>query len=199
MNEYIGIIIRNQNDKFLLCDGSFYIKTKLDSNRDIKNIIKTEIYNVLEKDIFKIRKIFEEKIIHIYEEITLYLVDVGVYTNDYDFMSIDKIVSEIINFDDKNFFNEYILKPEEYSNILSTTFTLLMLVITVNIFHLPQFIHNISSYTLSGFSLIFIYSIFNKYLKPKLITYLSYFKFNVKIANYITSLLLVIYCIITLF
>lgn len=199
MNEYIGIIIRNQNDKFLLCDGSFYIKTRLDSNKDVKDIIKTEIYNVLEKDIFKIKKIYEEKIIHRYEEITLYLVDVGVYTNDYDFMSIDKLVSEIINFDDKNYFNKYILKPEEYSSLLSTTFTLLMLVITVNIFHLPQFIHNIYSYTLGGFLLIFIYAIFNRYLKPKLIKSLAYFKFNVKIANYITSFLLIIYCIITLF
>ncbi|WP_195940307.1 hypothetical protein [Romboutsia sp. 1001713B170131_170501_G6] len=199
MNEYIGIVIRNQNDKFLLCDGSFYIKTRLDSNKDVKDIIKTEIYNVLEKDIFKIRKIYEEKIIHRYEEITLYLVDVGVYTNDYDFMSIDKLVSEIINFDDKNYFNKYILKPEEYSSLISTTFTLLMLVITVNIFHLPQFIHNIYSYTLGGFSLIFIYIIFNRYLKPKLIKSLAYFKFNVKIANYITSFLLIIYCIITLF
>lgn len=199
MNEYIGIVIRNQNDKFLLCDGSFYIKTRLDSNKDVKDIIKIEIYNVLEKDIFKIRKIYEEKIIHRYEEITLYLVDVGVYTNDYDFMSIDKLVSEIINFDDKNYFNKYILNPEEYSSLISTTFTLLMLVITVNIFHLPQFIHNIYSYTLGGFSLIFIYAIFNRYLKPKLIKSLAYFKFNVKIANYITSFLLIIYCIITLF
>ena len=194
MEEYIGIIVKNQWDNILLYDKSFYMKAEIKENKDIKEIIKEEIVENLNKDIFKIRKVYEEKLEHRYEIITMYLVEVGIYTNDFEFMKVEKLLKEIYSFEDKEFFEKNILRYEEYNTFFITIFNLFITIFIVDILPSINIEIDIKSF-LIGLSIITLsIIIFKNIISHKITKYIIKFKFNIKIANFITIIIMVIYC-----
>lgn len=195
MDEYIGIVIKNQWDNILLHDGNFYIKTKVKENSDIINTIKTEIAENLDKEIFKIKKIYKEKLEHRYETLTIYLVEVGVYTNDFEFLKIDQIPREIYSFEDKAFFEKYILKEDEYTTLLSSLFNLFILIGIVDILPIIKSYLNLQLFSMGVIFTAILFFVFKNIIGPKIAEKLIKFNLNIKIANSITTIIIIYYCI----
>lgn len=195
MDEYIGIVIKNQWDNILLHDGNFYIKTKVKENRDIINTIKTEIAENLDKEIFKIKKVYKEKLEHRYEILTIYLVEVGVYTNDFEFLKIDQIPKEIYSFEDKAFFEKYILKEDEYTTLLSSIFNLFILIGIVDILPIIKSYLNLQLFSMGVIFTAILFFVFKNIIGPKIAENLIKFNLNIKIANSITTIIIIYYCI----
>ncbi|MPM57904.1 hypothetical protein SDC9_104733 [bioreactor metagenome] len=195
MDEYIGIVIKNQWDNILLHDGNFYIKTKVKENSDIINTIKTEIVENLDKEIFKIKKVYKEKLEHRYETLTIYLVEVGVYTNDFEFLKIDQVPKEIYSFEDKAFFEKYILKEDEYTTLLSSVFNLFILIGIVDILPIIKSYLNLQLFSMGVIFTAILFFVFKNIIGPKIAEKLIKFNLNIKIANSITTIIIVYYCI----
>ncbi|CEH33895.1 hypothetical protein [Romboutsia lituseburensis] len=195
MDEYIGIVIKNQWDNILLHDGNFYIKTKVKENSDIINTIKTEIAENLDKEIFKIKKVYKEKLEHRYEILTIYLVEVGVYTNDFEFLKIDQIPKEIYSFEDKAFFEKYILKEDEYTTLLSSIFNLFILIGIVDILPIIKSYLNLQLFSMGVIFTAILFFVFKNIIGPKIAENLIKFNLNIKIANSITTIIIIYYCI----
>lgn len=195
MDEYIGIVIKNQWDNILLHDGNFYIKTKVKENSDIINTIKTEIAENLDKEIFKIKKVYKEKLEHRYEILTIYLVEVGVYTNDFEFLKIDQIPKEIYSFEDKAFFEKYILKEDEYTTLLSSIFNLFILIGIVDILPIIKSYLNLQLFSMGVIFTAILFFVFKNIIGPKIAEKLIKFNLNIKIANSITTIIIIYYCI----
>lgn len=195
MDEYIGIVIKNQWDNILLHDGNFYIKTKVKENSDIINTIKTEIAENLDKEIFKIKKVYKEKLEHRYETLTIYLVEVGVYTNDFEFLKIDQIPKEIYSFEDKAFFEKYILKEDEYTTLLSSIFNLFILIGIVDILPIIKSYLNLQLFSMGVIFTAILFFVFKNIIGPKIAEKLIRFNLNIKIANSITTIIIIYYCI----
>lgn len=195
MDEYIGIVIKNQWDNILLHDGNFYIKTKVKENSDIINTIKVEIVENLDKEIFKIKKIYKEKLEHRYETLTIYLVEVGVYTNDFEFLKIDQIPREIYSFEDKAFFEKYILKEDEYTTLLSSLFNLFILIGIVDILPIIKSYLNLQLFSMGVIFTAILFFVFKNIIGPKIAEKLIKFNLNIKIANSITTIIIIYYCI----
>lgn len=195
MDEYIGIVIKNQWDNILLHDGNFYIKTKVKENSDIINTIKTEIAENLDKEIFKIKKVYKEKLEHRYEILTIYLVEVGVYTNDFEFLKIDQIPKEIYSFEDKAFFEKYILKEDEYTTLLSSIFNLSILIGIVDILPIIKSYLNLQLFSMGVIFTAILFFVFKNIIGPKIAENLIKFNLNIKIANSVTTIIIIYYCI----
>lgn len=195
MDEYIGIVIKNQWDNILLHDGNFYIKTNVKENSDIINTIKVEIVENLDKEIFKIKKIYKEKLEHRYETLTIYLVEVGVYTNDFEFLKIDQIPREIYSFEDKAFFEKYILKEDEYTTLLSSLFNLFILIGIVDILPIIKSYLNLQLFSMGVIFTAILFFVFKNIIGPKIAEKLIKFNLNIKIANSITTIIIIYYCI----
>lgn len=195
MDEYIGIVIKNQWDNILLHDGNFYIKTKVKENSDVINTIKTEIVENLDREIFKIKKVYKEKLEHRYETLTIYLVEVGVYTNDFEFLKIDQIPKEIYSFEDKAFFEKYILKEDEYTTLLSSVFNLFILIGIVDILPIIKSYLNLQLFSMGVIFTAILFFVFKNIIGPKIAEKLIKFNLNIKIANSITTIIIIYYCI----
>ncbi|MCR8743808.1 hypothetical protein [Romboutsia lituseburensis] len=195
MDEYIGIVIKNQWDNILLHDGNFYIKTKVKENSDIINTIKAEIVENLDKEIFKIKKVYKEKLEHKFETLTIYLVEVGVYTNDFEFLKIDQIPKEIYSFEDKAFFEKYILKEDEYTTLLSSIFNLIILIGIVDILPIIKSYLNLQLFSIGVIFTAILFFVFKNIIGPKISERLIKFNLNIKIANSITTMIIIYYCI----
>lgn len=195
MDESIGIVVKNYDGKILIIDGDYFIKTKLNNNEDAKDIIKRELKNSIDTDIFKIKRIFKEKLSYMRENITMYLVEVGVFNNEFDFISMDKVLDEVCNFKAKEYYERNVLKYEEYSILVMSIFNIIIAVSFIDI--IPNFKNSISLNELwTGLAgLACVYFLFTKYLVDKLTNFTINFSINTKIANIFTTIIMVIYCI----
>ncbi len=191
MEDYIGVIVKNQWDEILLYESSFYIKIK--KLEDIENDIKNELSANLDIDIFKIKKIYDEKLLHRQEEITLYLVEVGIYNKAFEFIKIEKLPQDILNFQDKEFFEKNILRYETYGSFLYSIINIFLLIVLVGILesiNKPISMHRFG--VIIGV-LVLIFAVFAKFIKPKLLNYLINFEINIKFVEYLTNITMVVY------
>lgn len=191
MEDYIGVIVKNQWDEILLYESSFYIKIK--KSDDVKNIIKKELSKNLNIDIFKIKKIYDEKLLHKQEELTLYLVEVGVYNKEFEFIKIEKVLPDILNFQDKEFFEKNILRYETYGFFLYSIINILLLIILVGILESINKPISMHSFGVIIGVLVLIFAVFAKIIKPKLLNYLINFEINIKFVEYLTTITMIVY------
>ncbi|MDK2584738.1 hypothetical protein QOZ83_02615 [Romboutsia sedimentorum] len=191
MEDYIGVIVKNQWDEILLYESSFYIKIK--KSDDVKNIIKKELSKNLNIDIFKIKKIYDEKLLHRQEELTLYLVEVGVYNKEFEFIKIEKVLPDILNFQDKEFFEKNILRYETYGFFLYSIINILLLIILVGILESINKPISMHSFGVIIGVLVLIFAVFAKFIKPKLLNYLINFEINIKFVEYLTTITMIVY------
>lgn len=195
MEQHIGIIVMNYDEKIFLCEDGYFIKSFIGENENIENVIKKEIKHYLDRDIFRIVKIFKKKLLDIDKERTMYLVEVGIYTKEFEFVDAEKIVYEIVNINYKTYLQNNLIEYDKNNGLASNMINLSIIFIVLDI--IPRFI--IKSETimfLPLFGLIgILYLIGAIIVKPKLINILINVKINTSIAIIAMNTIATLYCI----
>lgn len=195
MYEQIGIIIMNYDEKILICKDGYFIRATIGEEENIEKIIKREVSYYLDIDMFRIVKKFDEKLMDNDGLRTMYLVEVGIYTKEFEFKDPYKMVKEIININYKEYLDRNLLKYDNNNSLASTILNLSFLFIVVDI--IPRFIikkEDVLFLPLLGVigGLYFIGYIF---IKPRLINKLLNIKINTNIAITTLNILMTLYCI----
>ena len=182
MGEHIGIIVMNYDEKIFVCKEGYFIKATLSENETLDEAIKKEIRYYLDRDVYRIVKVFDEKLIDMQDIRTMYLVEVGIYTNEFEFVSAQKIVNEIININYKEYLQKNLINYDKNNSLASTIVNLFVMFIAIDI--VPRFIiKNESVMFLPLLGLIgILYLILTIAIKPKLINILLKIKINTTIA-----------------
>ena len=102
-DKHIGIIIQNQDKKILFYDDTCYIKVRINEDDDINKIIASKVKETVDMNSFYLLKTFVftpySKLVDLNivsdEEITMYLVEVCIYHNEYEFIKIDELLKNI--------------------------------------------------------------------------------------------------------
>ena len=112
--KHIGIIIQNQDDKILLYDDTFYIKVEIHENDNINNVIASKVKETVDMNIFKIIETYvytpDSKLVDLNilsdEEFIMYLVEVCIYHNEFNFVKKEDLLDIIPNHSEREFFKE---------------------------------------------------------------------------------------------
>ncbi|MGL5346230.1 MAG: hypothetical protein ACRDA3_02665 [Peptostreptococcaceae bacterium] len=193
MSEQIGIIVMNYDEKLFLCEEGYFIKSSTGETDNVEKVIKREIRYFFNIDMFRIVKTFEEKLIDLDGIRTMYLVEVGIYTKDFEFIDPYKMVKDILNTNYKEYLERNLLKYEDNNSLASTILNISFLFITVDI--IPKFIiknGEMLFLPILGF-LGSVYFIAHIFLKPKLINKLLKFNINTTIAIVTLNTLMTLY------
>lgn len=210
MGKYIGIIIQNQNEKILFYEDSYYIKVSIDENDDINSKISKVLKNIVEQDIFKIIKVYDYKPnpklvalnIGSDSDLPMYLVEVYIYHDEYDFFDKDELFDLLPNSWDKDFYEENLVRYESILINLRSLIYNTILAISLLLSEI-RFKHPLSEKFFFPILIIIlcIYFILPKLALPHLSKYLLNSKFDMKfltIINYIVFFIIVI-CTVRLF
>lgn len=178
MYEQVGIIVMNYDEKLFLCEDGYFIKASVGESENIEKVIKKEIKYYLNIDMFRIVKKFEEKLTDIEGTRTMYLVEVGIYTKDFEFKDPYKIVTDIVNLNFKEYLERNLLKYEKNNSLATTILNAIFLIIAIDI--IPRFI-------IGNGEILFLpilgvlgssYFIAHIFLKPRLVNKLLQFNIN---------------------
>lgn len=137
-SKYIGIIVQRQDDKVLLYDESYYIKVKIIEGEDIQSVIERTLVKELDIKLFKIKRIYEE--IRLYKNNSpfqkkndmdqMYLVDVCIYHDNYDFRTKYEVYDCLCNSAEKIFYEKYFIRYDKYKELLQCTFASIIMIMT---------------------------------------------------------------------
>ena len=123
-DNHIGIIIQNQDKKILMYGDTCYIKVKINKDDDINKIIASKVKKAVDMNSFYILKTFVftpySKLVDLNivsdEEITMYLVEVCVYHNEYEFIKIDELLDVFSDHSEQDFFKKNFVDYMMYKN-----------------------------------------------------------------------------------
>lgn len=209
----IGIIIKNQDDKILLHDGGYFTKAIVKESDDIRKVITKNLINVVHRDAYRIVKVYKdvtELSAHYSnninrEDITMYVVEVGIFNNEYDFIEKEKVLDKINKTEYIDFYEKYFIRYDKYKFLTYTIYEYFLLIIYILLkFGLFEFIDKDASIAFLSIELgfiIFIYIFTKKYAVPILLNYLINFKINdktikgIEVINTIISVLFIIFII----
>lgn len=203
MEQFIGIIIQNQYEKILLYDNKYYIETKLNENEDVHSVISTKLKRTINQGIYKLIKTHIKISKESKKHMTMYIVEVNLFNNNYVFVDKEKLLKLLSDSEDKFFFEKYIIRYENYKHLIySITISLLILPILIGI--PPQFeISPSKNLLLIQIGLaILLYLIFVGYLVPTCAQFLVNFKINSKLLITLfdwTGFILIIFNLIKIF
>ena len=123
-DKHIGIIIQNQDKKILFYDDTCYIKVRINEDDDINKIIASKVKETVDMNSFYLLKTFVftpySKLVDLNivsdEEITMYLVEVCIYHNEYEFIKIDELLDVISDHSEQEFFKKNFVDYMMYKN-----------------------------------------------------------------------------------
>ena len=123
-DKHIGIIIQNQDKKILFYDDTCYIKVRINEDDDINKIIASKVKETVDMNSFYLLKTFGftpySKLVDLNiisdEEMTMYLVEVCIYHNEYDFIKIDELLDVISDNSEQDFFKKNFVDYMMYKN-----------------------------------------------------------------------------------
>lgn len=202
-NKYIGIIIQNQDKKILFYEDSYYIKVRVNKDDDIKKVIASKVKIAVDMYKFEMVKTFVytpySKLVDLNvisdEKMTMYLVEVYICYNEYDFVKADDLLDLISNHSEREFFKEnfvdYVIYKEN-----SQSFIFNNILILINLLVYLKFSIEFSSIVLLTilFLVICLHFIVGKCIAPKFIRYLKKHEVSINTIiklNYLSSLLLI--------
>ena len=177
---HIGIIIQNQDDKILLYDDTFYIKVEIHENDNINNVIASKVKEVVDMNIFKIIETYvytpDSKLVDLNilsdEEFIMYLVEVCIYHNEFNFMKKEDLLDIISNHSERDFFKKNFVDHILYERS-SRSFIFNNILIIFNLLIYLGFSISLSKATF--FAMLFLifssYFIISKYLVPKFVRF----------------------------
>lgn len=141
-SKYVGIIVQRQDKKILYHDESYYIRVRINEYDDIYTIIEKTLEKEIELKLFKLKRQYDE--IGLYKNKspfqknndidTIYIVEVCLYHDNYDFLTKLDIYEKLYNCPEKLFFEKYFVRYEKYVQLLQYNFvSLIMILITIAI------------------------------------------------------------------
>lgn len=178
MDKYIGLIIKNQDDKILLYEDNYYIKMLVKDGDDIDLLISKKLIDVVEQSRYRIVKIYNNFVLYGHQEITMYLVEVGVFHNEFDFMDICELLDVLHNTPSRDFFEENFVRYDKYKGTVYSVLSLLTAILIFGDLYLSS--HQIlprNSIVASIIGIIFMFAVVIRLLAPKL-TY-KIIKYNI--------------------
>ena len=179
--KHIGIIIQNQDDKILLYDDTFYTKVEIHENDNINNVIASKVKETVDMNIFKIIKTYvytpDSKLVDLNilsdEEFIMYLVEVCIYHNEFNFVKKEDLLDIIPNHSEREFFKENFVDHILYEKS-SRSFIFNNILIIFNLFIYLGFSISLSKTTF--FYILFLifssYFLVSKYVVPKFVNFL---------------------------
>lgn len=201
--KHIGIIIQNQDEKILFYDDTFYIKVKINEDDDLDNIILDKIENVLDVNNYKILKTYtyipESKLVDFNiisdEKMNMYLVEVYIYHNEFNFIKKEDLLDILPNHSEKVFFKENFIDRILYERS-SRSFIFNNLLIILNLLIYFGFSISFSEPALWSilFLMFFSYFIISKFVVPYFVNLLVKASISTKTINildYLSCFLLV--------
>ena len=193
MNEkHIDIIIQNQDEKILLCDDTYYIKVKVHENDNINEVIASKIKETVDMNIFKILETYvytpDSKLVALNiisdEKFIMYLVEVCIYHNEFNFVKKEDLLEIIPNHSEREFFKENFVDHILYERS-SRSFIFNNILIIFNLLIYLGFSISLSKTTF--FAILFLiftsYFIISKYVVPKFVNFLVKSKISTNTIN----------------
>ena len=183
--KHIGIIIQNQDDKILLYDDTYYIKVEIHENDNINNVIASKVKEAVDMNIFKIIETYvytpDSKLVDLNilsdEEFIMYLVEVCIYHNEFNFVKKEDLLDIIPNHSEREFFKENFVDHILYEKS-SRSFIF-------NLFIYLGFSISLSETTF--FCILFLlfisYFLVSKYVVPKFVNFLVKSKISTDTIN----------------
>jgi len=191
-DKHIGIIIQNQDKKILFYDDTCYIKVRIHEDDDINKIIASKVKATVDMDRFDIIKTFVftpySKLVDLNiisdEEMTMYLVEVCIYHNEYDFIKIDELLDVISDHSEQEFFKKNFVEYLIYKNA-SQSFIFNNVLTMCNLFvYFGYSIEFTEDVLISLLILISgLYFIICKLIAPKCAKYLVKYKVSIDTMN----------------
>lgn len=182
MVKQIGIIVMNYDEKIFVCEDGYFIKATVEESSTVEAKIKSEIKYYLNRDMFRIVKVFDEELIDGGDLRTMYLVEVGIYTKEFEFANADEIVNEIVNINFKEYLQKNLIRYDKNNSLASIIVNLVVMIIAMDV--IPKLI--IKNETIMFLPLLafigILYLIGIIAIKPKLINVLLKIKINTSIA-----------------
>ena len=201
-DKHIGIIIQNQDKKILFYNDTCYIKVRVHEDDDINKIIASKIKSLVDMNRFNIIKTYiykpYSKLVELNiasdEEITMYLVEVCIYHNEYNFVKTEDLLGVISDPSERNFFKQNFIDYMLYKNASQSFIFNNILILLDLLVYCGNSIKLSEDILLSLLILIICgYYLIGKCIVPTFINYLVKFKISVKTINnlnYLSCLLL---------
>ena len=190
--KHIGNIIQNQDDKILLYDDTYYIKVEIHENDNINNVIASKVKEAVDMNIFKIIETYvytpDSKLVDLNilsdEEFIMYLVEVCIYHNEFNFVKKEDLLEIIPNHSEREFFKENFVDHILYEKS-SRSFIFNNILIIFNLFIYLGFSISLSETTF--FCILFLlfisYFLVSKYVVPKFVNFLVKSKISTDTIN----------------
>ncbi|SCH42543.1 MULTISPECIES: hypothetical protein [unclassified Romboutsia] len=192
-SKIIGIIIQNQDGNILFHDNSYYYEATVNENEDINRVIAKTLRDAIDKSIHRIIKVYKYPLHSNNKEITMYLVEVGVYNNNFVFISPEKILDYLSYSPDKVFFEKYIVRYEENKSLIYSSIAISLLILFLIDIPFKLNLNLPENFLWIEISLIIIsFCILVKYIIPRIAKYLLKFNFNTRKILQILDILLFI-------
>lgn len=208
--KYIGIIIKNQEDKILLYKNSYYIKVKLSEGEDVDFALKNAIEKSVNQSMYRIVKSYDKALKkgnyilkEEYEDsdIKMYVVEVVVHNDKLKFVKTQEMLSYLKKSPSKDFYEYTMIKYIPYKDLAESLLAMIMIFLsTVMMFsvnhldsktRLPQV-----PFMLQLTILVVIFIIVFKYLTPILVGYFMKSKLDIRRSKVVKNLFTAISIII---
>lgn len=191
-DKHIGIIIQNQDKKILMYGDTCYIKVKINEDDDINAIIASKVKRSVDLDRFDIVNTYiytpQSKLVDLNiisdEEITMYLVEVCIYHEEYNFIKTDDLLDVISNPSEIDFFKENFVDYMIYKNA-SQSFIFNNILTLLNLLVYYGFSIQFSETILLSLLILIVcgYYAIGKYIVPKFVKYLMKYKVSINTMN----------------
>lgn len=131
--KYIGVIIKNQDDKILLYKNNYYIKIKAQQDEDISLAIKNVLKKHINQEAYRMVRYYdkaiknEKRIIDKDDNIKMYVVEVISYDEKLKFMKPQEVLNHLKKSPSKTFYELIFVKYKPYKELAEALLAMIMI------------------------------------------------------------------------
>lgn len=131
--KYIGVIIKNQDDKILLYKNNYYIKIKVQEDADISLVIKNALKKHINQESYRMVKYYdkvienEKRIIDKDDNIKMYVVEVISHDEKLKFMKSQELLNHLKKSPSKTFYELIFVKYKPYKELAESLLAMVMI------------------------------------------------------------------------
>lgn len=131
--KYIGVIIKNQDDKILLYKNNYYIKIKVQEDEDISLVIKNALKKHINQESYRMVKYYdkvienEKRIIDKDDNGKMYVVEVISYDEKLKFMKSQELLNHLKKSPSKTFYELIFVKYKPYKELAEALLAMVMI------------------------------------------------------------------------
>lgn len=131
--KYIGVIIKNQDDKILLYKNNYYIKIKVQEDEDISLTIKNALKKHINQESYRMVKYYdkvienEKRIIDKDDNGKMYVVEVISHDEKLKFMKSQELLNHLKKSPSKTFYELIFVKYKPYKELAESLLAMVMI------------------------------------------------------------------------